>query len=56
MKMIVICVTWTIIGAALHSVWSEWGKRRALDHKTGLYQATCEPRVIHLLGAWVEAR
>ncbi len=28
MKIIVISVMWTIIGAALHSVWSDWKKRR----------------------------
>lgn len=39
MKMIVISLMWTITGAALHSLWSERGRREAEPDKTRLYGA-----------------
>lgn len=39
MKMIVISLMWTIIGAALHSLWSEWRRRKAETDKIRLYGA-----------------
>ncbi len=36
MKMIVISLIWVLIGAALHSLWDAWGKRRAHTEKVRL--------------------